>query len=211
MLPAPLRRTPIPQPAAMPRARAHVFIATSVDGYIAREDGALDWLAAAHQGVPEGEDFGHAAFMAASEVLVMGSATYATVLGFEPWPYAGTPVVVMSRRAGTAQAPPVPAHLAAGVRCSAESPHGLLQRLGHEGVARVYLDGGRLVQAFLHEGLVDSLTVTQVPVLLGRGRPLWAPPAHPMPVHDQALRLQASRHWPNGVVQNVWVRAEPAA
>lgn len=190
------------------RARAHVFIATSVDGFIARADGSLDWLQPAHHGLPADTapaDFGYADFLAASDALVMGSATYATVAAFDPWPYGDKPVVVLTRRAGGPGAPPVAPPLADRVSLSAEAPLALLQRLGEQGLRRVYLDGGRVVQAFLREGLVDTLTVTQVPVLLGQGRPLWG--ALP---RDVLLKLDASRHWPHGVVQQVWRVASPA-
>jgi dihydrofolate reductase len=190
------------------RARAHVFVATSVDGYIARADGSLDWLQPAHHGLPADtapEDFGYADFLAASDVLVMGSATYATVAAFDPWPYGDKPVVVLTQRAGGPAAPPLAPALAGRVSLSAEAPLALLQRLAAQGLRRVYLDGGRVVQAFLREGLVDTLTVTQVPVLLGQGRPLWG--ALP---GDVLLKLQASRHWPHGVVQQVWQVAATA-
>ena len=93
----------------------------------------------------------------------------------------------------------MPAALQGRVSVSAEAPRALLERLGAEGVAQVYLDGGQLVQAFLREGLVDELTVTTVPVLLGSGRPLFgALPA------DVDLELLDSRAWPFGFVQNRW-------
>ncbi len=177
----------------MPRARAHVFIATSVDGFIARDDGGIDWLLRLHARVPEGEDCGYAAFIAGVQAIVMGRRSFEQALAFDPWPYA-LPVVVMARR-GVA----VPDALQGRVSVSADAPQGLLERLGAEGVARVYLDGGQLVQAFLREGLVDELTVTTVPVLLGRGRSLFGE----LPA-DVDLELLDSRAWPFGFVQNRW-------
>ncbi len=75
-----------------------VFIATSLDGFIAREDGSIDWLNDANQTVPPGEDCGYGEFMADVDVLVMGRNTFEQVLTFTPWPYGSTPVVVMSRK-----------------------------------------------------------------------------------------------------------------
>ena len=74
-----------------------VFIATSLDGFIAREDGGLDWLDQANAGVPPGEDCGYSEFMASVDALVMGRHTFEKVLGFPEWPYADKPVWVLSR------------------------------------------------------------------------------------------------------------------
>jgi dihydrofolate reductase len=183
----------------MSRARAAVFIAASLDGFIAREDGAIDWLAQRHARIPAGEDCGYAAFMAGIDRIVMGRRSFEQVLTFEPWPY-DRPVTVLSRR-GVA----VPPALQDRVTVSAEAPRALLDRLGAEGVACVYVDGGLLIQDFLREGLVDELTVTTIPVLLGAGRPLFG--ALP---HDVDLELTASRAWDFGFVQSRWRVVGPA-
>jgi dihydrofolate reductase len=180
-------------------ARAHVFIATSADGFIARPDGSIDWLLKLHSASPPGEDFGYAAFVADKQALIMGSASFETALGFPEWPYATLPVWVASRRGVV-----VPPALRASVTVSADAPAALLQRLGEAGVREAYLDGGQLIQAYLREGLVASLTVTTVPVLIGQGRALWGP----LPA-DLPLQLTTSRHWPNGFVQNTWVPVSP--
>ena len=194
----------IPPMDAAPDTRPEVavFIATSLDGFIARPDGAIDWLLERHATAPPGEDFGYAAFMAGVDALVMGRKSFDTALGFEPWPYAGTPVHVMTRQPGLA----VPPARAADVRVRHEPPAALLAALAAEGVRRVYLDGGELIQAFLREDLVDQLTVTTVPVLIGQGRRLWgALPA------DQAWALVAARHWDCGFVQATHRRRRTAA
>ncbi len=169
-----------------------VFIACSLDGFIARPDGAIDWLLAQHAAAPPGEDFGYARFMAGVDALVMGRKTFDSVLGFDPWPYAGKPVHVMTRQRHFA----VPPARQAEARLRHEAPGALLAALAAEGVRRVYLDGGELIQAFLREDLVDELTVTTVPVLIGQGRRLWGP----LPA-DQAWALEAVRHWDCGFVQ----------
>lgn len=176
-------------------ARAHVFIATSADGFIAREDGSIDWLMQRHRAAPPGEDFGYGAFIAGVQALLMGRASFEAAMAFPEWPYAGLPVWVASRRELL-----LPEALRGQVTVSADAPRALLSALAAAGVRDVYLDGGQLVQAFLREGLVTTLTVTLIPVLLGRGRPLWGPLAADVP-----LALTASRHWPNGFVQNTWV------
>lgn len=177
------------------RARAVGFIATSADGYIARDDGSIDWLLTQQARVPEGEDCGYAAFIAGVGALVMGRASYEQVLGFAEWPYGSLPVVVLSRR-GVA----VPAALQGRVQISHEAPLALLQRLHAQGVPAVYVDGGLTLQSFLREGLLDELTVTTVPVLLSRGRPLFGP----LP-QNLGLVLRRVQHWPFGFVQCTWV------
>jgi dihydrofolate reductase len=181
----------------MTRPETHVFIATSLDGFIARPDGGLDWLLKAHAAAPCGEDFGYAAFMAGIDALVMGRRTYQTVLGFDPWPYGTLPVHVMSRQAGVT----VPEVLQPTVRHRSEAPADLLAALGGQGIRHVYLDGGELIQSFLCDDLVDHITVTHIPVLLGQGRRLWGP----LPA-DRAWTLGQVRHWDCGFVQSRYAR-----
>jgi dihydrofolate reductase len=178
------------------RPQVEVFIATSLDGFIARPDGAIDWLMDAQAAAPAGEDFGYAAFMAGVDALVMGRKTFESVLGFDPWPYGSTPVHVMTRQAGL----PVPPALQGLVHPSALAPAALLEQLAAQGVRRVYLDGGELIRTFLAEDRVDRMTVTTVPVLIGEGRPLFGPLGR-----DRRWTLEAVRHWPQcGFVQAVW-------
>jgi dihydrofolate reductase len=169
---------------------AEVFIATSLDGFIARPDGDIGWLTG--RPVPEGEDFGYAAFMDGLGAIVMGRETFEKVLTFPEWPYS-FPVVVMSR---TPERVKVPAALADRVRVSGKGPRAVLEEPGAKGFARVYIDGGQTVRSFLAEGLVRRVIVTMIPVLLGEGRPLWGHGAE-----DIDLTLLQVRHWENGVVQ----------
>lgn len=169
---------------------AEVFIATSLDGYIARPDGDIDWLTM--RPVPEGEDFGYAAFLDGVGAMVMGRESFEKVLTFPDWPYK-TPVVVLSR---TPERVVVPEALKASVRVSGKAPVKVLEMLGAEGVTRVYIDGGQTIRSFLAAGLVRRMIMTLIPVLLGQGRPLWGHGAG-----DVALKLVAARHWDNGFAQ----------
>lgn len=169
---------------------AEVFIATSFDGYIARPDGDILWLAS--RPVPEGEDFGFAAFLAGVGAMVMGRESFQKVLTFPDWPYQ-TPVVVLSRTPGRVV---VPDALKDRVRVSGKGPRGVLEELRAEGVTRVYIDGGQTIRSFLFEGLVRRMIITLIPVLLGQGRPLWG-----HGTGDVDLALVASRSWDNGFVQ----------
>jgi dihydrofolate reductase len=173
-----------------PLPSAEVFIATSLDGFIARPDGDIAWLV--RHPVPEGEDFGHAAFMDGIGAIVIGRLSFETVLGFPDWPYT-VPVVVMSRAPAKVH---IPVHLRDRVRVTDASPDKVLADLAARGVARVYVDGGQVIRSVLGRGLIRRLIVTLIPVLIGAGRPLWG---HGGP--DIALAPKAVRHWPNGFVQ----------
>ena len=149
-------------------AKVSVYIATSLDGFIARKDGTLDWLDEASTSVPEGEDLGFQAFMDSVDTLVMGRKTFEQVLSFGEWPYGQTPVIILSRN-------PIsfPSGLPDTISHSSESPQGLLERLSNEGVKHVYVDGGMTIQGFLAAGLIDEITVTVIPVILGGGITLF--------------------------------------
>jgi dihydrofolate reductase len=169
---------------------AEVFIATSLDGYIARADGGIDWLV--DRPVPEGEDFGYATFMAGIGALVMGRQSFDKALSFPEWPYP-VPVVVMSRSPSQVH---VPEPLRGRVEVTGAAPDAVLADLATRGIARVYVDGGQIIRAFLAQGLVRRMIVTLIPVLLGEGRPLWGHGGADVP-----LSLRGVRHWPNGFVQ----------
>lgn len=163
-----------------------VYIATSLDGYIARPDGDIGWL-----GEPsaDGEDFGYGEFMAGIDVLVMGRRTYEKVLTFGAWPYE-KPVLVMTSGSPTAPA-------GAAVEFHPGTPREVVDELRRRGVAGVYLDGGALIQSFLREGLVDRLVITTIPVLIGKGIPLFGDLEH-----DVRLEHTATRSFPDGQVQS---------
>jgi len=166
---------------------ASVFVGASVDGFIARLDGALDFL-------PEGggEPHGYDEFMAGIDTIVIGRKTFETVLGFEPWPYGEKRVVVLSSR-------PIDASVARGGRVEqmAGSPAAVAAKLEATGARSLYVDGGLTIQGFLRAGLIQRLIVTRVPVLIGEGIPLFG--ALP---HDVRLRHVTTRHFPSGLVQS---------
>ena len=182
-------------------ARAAVFIACSLDGFIARPDGDIGWLNEASAGLPEGEDCGYGAFMADVDAIVMGRKTFEQVLSFEgAWPYGSTPLVVLSRRPLE-----IPERLAGSVSQDAGAPEAIAARLAARGARKLYVDGGRTVQAFLAAGPVDEITVTLIPVLLGAGIPLFGPLER-----DLGLTLVSSRAYEVGFVQLVY-RVGPEA
>jgi len=168
----------------MPRPRCSVFIATSVDGYIARPDGTFDFLSIVER--PE-EDYGFAEFFASIDALVIGRNTYETALGFPEWPYAGKRCIVLTHR----ETPSV--H---GEQFFAGAPGALVDQLGLSGAQRLYVDGGAVIRQFLAEGLIDDLTVSIVPLLLGRGIPLFG-----AEVPELRLVLETSKSYESGLVQ----------
>jgi dihydrofolate reductase len=153
--------------------KVSVYIATSLDGYIARADGGLDWLDEANATVPDGEDMGYHSFMNSIDCMVMGRKTFEKVLSFGEWHYGETPVVVLSHNPI-----PLPPSIQDSVTHSSEAPLQLLNRLSAEGLRHVYVDGGLTIQGFLSEGLVDEITVTVIPVILGSGIPLFGSTAN---------------------------------
>ncbi|NVE00098.1 dihydrofolate reductase family protein [Massilia sp. BJB1822] len=171
---------------------AHIFIATSLDGFIARPDGNIDWLL---QRDDPNEDHGYASFIADKDMIVMGRGCYEKVLSFGAWPYE-LPVLVLSEQLADA---PVPAALLGKVRFSRLAPKDAIAMLAGENVRRIYVDGGQLVQSFLRDGLVSDMVVTTVPVLIGSGRPLFGALAQ-----DIDLKLVSSRSFPSGLVQSTY-------
>ena len=138
--------------------KASVFIATSLDGFIARLDGTLDWLP-----VNGGEPHGYDEFMATVDAIVLGRKTFETVLTFDTWPYGEKPVVVLSTRTLA------PAPAGAVVERMSGPPAEIVSQLAARGIRHVYVDGGITIQRFLQASLIQRLIITRVPVLLGAG------------------------------------------
>jgi len=167
----------------------HVFIAVSLDGYIARQNDDIDWLL---QRDDPAEDHGYEAFIADKDYIVMGRGSYEKVLTFDAWPY-DRPVLVLSRQLADT---PVPEALRGKVQFSSLPPKEVLEDLAAQDVHRVYLDGGQVIQSFLREGLVADMVITTVPVLLGSGKPLFGTLSR-----DIDLTQVSSRSFPSGLVQ----------
>ncbi|MEK6222036.1 MAG: dihydrofolate reductase family protein [Chloroflexota bacterium] len=171
--------------------KSSVFIATSLDGYIARPDGDIEWLENASTEFPEGEDGGYSEFIKTIDYIVMGRKSYEKVLSFDiPWPYE-KPVIVLSRNSIA-----FPTELPKSVTWSKESPQELTSRLSQEGAERLYIDGGITIQRFLSAGLIDDMTITLIPVILGAGISLFGEAEKDIP-----LKLVSSNASDFGIVQ----------
>ena len=166
--------------------KASVFIATSLDGFIARANGDLDWLPPGG-----GEPHGYDEFMATVDALVIGRKTFETVLAFDTWPYGEKPVFVLSTRTLA------PAPLGAVVERMSGAPAEIVSQLAARGIRHAYVDGGITSQGFLQAGLIQRMIITRIPVLLGDGIPLFGPLQR-----DIVLSHVATRQYASGLVQS---------
>lgn len=149
-----------------------VFIATSLDGYIADSDNGLDWLHAVPN--PEGDSCGFVEFTAGIDALLMGRTTYEIVLGFDiPWPY-DKPVFVLSTTLKE-----IPEKLKGKVEIINGSIKEVLETINSKGFKKLYIDGGRTIQSLMEKDLIDELILTRIPVVLGGGVPLFGELAEP--------------------------------
>lgn len=143
-----------------------VYIGTSLDGFIARENGEIDWL----EKFADAEVFGlYNEFIKKIDVIVIGRGTFEKVLGFPSWPYK-MKVFVM-----TNSIKEVPDTIKNRVTILSMKPSALLDHLSGLGFSNAYIDGGKVIQSFLQEDLIDEMIISKVPVLLGTGIPLFGP------------------------------------
>ena len=176
-----------------------VYIATSLDGFIARTDGRLDWLEGSDSGDRDeggdgSDDMGFGEFIESVDTMVMGRATYEFVAGTGQWPYEGKRVVVLS---STLTNDDVAEHLRGKVEFLSMEPRELGAKLAAEGSEIVYVDGGVTIQRFLRAKMIDELILTRVPILLGSGIPLFGELDH-----DVRLKHLRSQVFENGMVQS---------
>ena len=170
--------------------KASVFVGASLDGFIARKNGEYDFLPPGG-----GEPHGYDEFIASVDTIVIGRKTFETVLPMKPWPYGAKRVVVLSRR-------PIDFSAVVGgvVEQMAGSPDEIVSKLAASGAQHLYIDGGITIQNFLRAGLIQHLTITRVPVLIGDGIPLFG--SLPQDIH---LRHIATRQYPSGLVSSEYV------
>ena len=163
-----------------------VFIATSLDGFIARPSGDIGWLI--ENGDPG--DTGYIDFMSEVDLLVMGRGTYEKAITFDSWPYVGRRVLLLSKSITTSSDDRVELH---------NSLDTLLKAIGASNAHRVYVDGGKVIQTFLKAGLIQEITITQLPLLLGDGIPLFGPIGQ-----DVALSHVSTKVLSAGFVQSTY-------
>ena len=170
-----------------------VFIATSLDGYIADKDGGIEWLHSIPN--PDNNDMGYGKFISQIDALVMGRTTFETVCGFDIWPYQ-KPVFVLSNSLNQ-----IPRKLEGKAFLVNGSLKEIIEKIYKKGFYQLYIDGGRTIQGFLKEDLIDEMTITTIPYLLGGGIPLFS--EHPKPLEFKCVD---SKIYLDRVVQNYFVR-----
>lgn len=143
----------------------YVYIATSLDGFIAKSDGGLDWLEEIPN--PEQSDYGYAEFIQSIDAIVMGKNTFEQVLTFGQWVYK-KPVFLLSNSLNK-----LPEHLLDKVTILRGDIKKIITNLNQKGYKNLYIDGGRVIQSFLQEDLIDEIIITRIPILLGKGIPLF--------------------------------------
>jgi dihydrofolate reductase len=166
--------------------RVRLFIATSLDGYIAGPGGALDWLFG-------DADYGYDEFIAGIDTLAMGRRTYDVVRSFGEWPYEGLATTVFTRQDRMPHDP----HVSFATKPPAEWLHEVEQSPGKD----VWVvGGGELIRDFLDARLLDEITIAVHPVVLGGGTPLFAAGSH-----RHKLRLAHVHSYPSGLVSSTYV------
>lgn len=155
--------------------KCSVYIATSADGYIATPDGGVDWLHSAGNSeadMGDNPDMGFDEFMSSVDCMIMGRKCMEMIssmnLSPEQWPYGDTHIVVLSN---TVKTPPE--NLTGKVEMFSGEITDLIRQLEGTGFKHAYIDGGSTITSFLNHRLIDEMTITRVPVLLGNGIPLF--------------------------------------
>jgi dihydrofolate reductase len=171
--------------------KVSVYIATSLDGFIARKNGDIDWLMAADD-LKGPEDYGYKEFWDSVDCMVMGRNTMEKVLSFPEWSYEGKRVIVLSSKLTE-----IPKQLLGKAELYSGSLIELVEKLESEGCKRLYIDGGKTIQSFINKGLLTDLTINKIPVLLGEGLPLFGKTKE-----DLKLKHIETIIYPNGFVKS---------
>ncbi len=175
-------------------AECSVFVGVSLDGFIARPNGDLDWLMG--EGGGDSAEYGYNEFIADIDAIVMGRRTFEKVLTFDKWYYGGKRVAVLSNR-------PLDLSLARDrggvVELMGGSPTETVSKLAASGARRLYIDGGITIQQFLRAGLIHRLIISRLPVLIGEGIPLFGSLPRDIRLSHIATRTYPGRHGPKRI------------
>jgi dihydrofolate reductase len=166
------------------RPKISIYIASSIDGYIAREDGGLDWLDCAGG---FDEDYGFCSFLDSIDAVILGRKTYEVPVAVNEWPYKGKRVIVLSRTLNS-------------VKKEAELFSGdvtdLIAKVHSEGIRHIWIDGGVTIAQFLKSSLIDQIIISIIPVILGSGIRLFNPTSK-----ELSCRLVFAKGYPSGLAQ----------
>jgi dihydrofolate reductase len=168
------------------------YIGTSLDGFIARKDGDIDWLI---QFENQEVNQNYEKFISVIDAIVMGRGTFEKVLTFPSWPYKKT-VFVLSNHIKQ-----IPDRLKEKVIILSMEPKKVLDYLSDNGFSNIYVDGGKVIQSFLKEDLIDELIITRVPILIGSGIPLFGDLDN-----DLQFKHMQTNVYSNGLVKSLYKR-----
>ena len=167
--------------------KCSVYIATSADGYIATIDGGVDWLHSAGNtdaDMSDNPDMGFADYIASVDCMIMGRKCMEVISSFdltaEQWPYGDIKIYALSRTLKQ-----VPNNLLGKVELYSGDIHRLISKLNQEGFTHAYIDGGTTITSFINQQLINEMTITQAPILLGTGLPLFGD------IHQQVSLISA--------------------
>ncbi|WP_372366812.1 dihydrofolate reductase family protein [Candidatus Uabimicrobium sp. HlEnr_7] len=172
----------------------YVYIATSIDGFIATEDGGIKWLYDIPN--PDQSDYGYADFVSNIDCHVMGRKTFEKVLTFDSWGYE-KPVFVLSNSLIQ-----VPKKYNNKVKIMSGSPTTIIRKLAEQGYQNIYIDGGKVIQHFLRDDAVDEMIISKIPIVLGSGIRLFESTSQSLKFKHRATEVY------NGeIVKSHYVRA----
>ena len=169
-----------------------VYIGTSLDGFIARKDGNIDWLV---QFANDEAILAYQEFINRIDAIIIGRGTFEKVLSFPTWPYERE-VFVLST--SIKQLPDIKREK---VTVLSMKPGELLKHLSDNGFSSIYVDGGKVIQGFLKEDLVDELIISKVPVIIGSGIPLFSYLDNELQFEHVRTKVQS-----NGLVRSYYER-----
>jgi len=170
-----------------------IYIATSLDGFIATSDGGIDWLNEIPN--PEQSDYGWAEFMSGIDAILMGRNTFEKILTFGFWPYE-KPVFVM-----TNSLTKLPEDIVGKAEIVKGNINEIIDQLNQRGYINIYVDGGKVIQSFLAEDMIDEMIITKVPILLGKGIPLFGEQEQ-----SRMFRHTKTETYNNSLVKSHYVR-----
>lgn len=172
-------------------SKQSVFIATSMDGFIARPDGNIDWLLEHDNRESSNEDYGYREFINSVDAIAMGRNSFDKVLSFDTWPYSKKVVVLTHRPLEISD------EVSGKVETASGPPQEVVDQLAGQDLNHLYVDGGKTIQQFLNAGLIQEMIITQIPVLIGEGIPLFGPVKN-----DIKLQHIATKAFDGGLVQS---------
>lgn len=172
--------------------KTSVYIGTSLDGFIAKKDGNIDWLT---QYASDEAMHAYEEFMSGIDAIVIGRGTYETILSFPSWPYDKKAFVLSS------SLKELPDTLKDKATLLSKTPVDLLNYLTEMGFSSLYIDGGKVIQSFLKEDLIDDLIIAKIPLLIGNGIPLFGFLSHNLKFIHLRTETQS-----NGLVRSYYKR-----